>query len=169
LAEILQTNFASGRDPSSRGAAFLATTATYQGIDFNRSVVTLSEQTVVKGSYVATNAFGGQVQVTSQKTNIVGITLSPDAGPFERVQKPSVSLSMVPEMARSLKEKAQILFVADPGAPFVSRRTYESRATFDVPYETEYEYITLTAKPLCVALIDPTAPRLLRMLEHPSK
>jgi hypothetical protein len=136
--------------------------------DFSKKFIGLSNTTIPVDSRRAVNAFGATTDVVIQQRTSVGIFLS-SSKILNEEPKSSVAFAGVEAAtAKQLKETAMLVVVAAPTAPFVEERSSTSPATFSVPYETHYKYVTLAATPLCVALMEANSKTILRMLEPPA-
>ena len=112
--------------------------------DFPSGYVQESSETGTTEQSVELSDVGGGRQRT-----VLGVALTP---PQTNESRPSVTLNLSANDARSFKENGLLVVVAAVTPPFVIRH-------HDVPYYPTVNYIDLVASPVCFALTDPKTHR----------
>lgn len=95
----------------------------------NAFVPMIDEAIHHKGHYVAENAFGVEADVSSKASDLYAL--------FVRLDNPTISIPIRPEIAREAKDHLGMVFVVKLIDPYLVKTSHFMKATIDAPY-SEY-------------------------------
>jgi hypothetical protein len=114
----------------------------YSDYDFDKKIkyVAVKELQISRNKYIASNAYGAQIEVTKERINYYGICFVNDQNSKDYENIKQIEISLAPDEAKELKDNCGVLFVVKlypSGTPLTLAREiwYHKEPKYSSPYD----------------------------------